>query len=134
MNMQSIWKYAASLVLSLLLFFPSVNADDHISLTRIFQGDIVNDGSISAGVCFGDYDNDGFLDLFVANWRDQNNLLYHNNGDGTYARITEGAIVNDSGFSSGPCWGDYDGDGFLDLFVANQKNQNNCLYRNNGDD
>lgn len=103
------------------------------SFSRVFSGAFVNDGGISAGACWGDYDNDGYLDLFVANWNNQDNFLYRNNGDGTFTRITEGRIVNDGGFSSGPCWGDYDNDGFLDLFVANQRNQHNFLYHNNGD-
>ena len=43
----------------------------------------------------------------------------HNNGDGTFTRVTEGSLVNDAGNSVGCAWGDYDNDGFLDLFVAN---------------
>ena len=86
---------------------------------------------------WGDCDNDGDLDLFVANGGDtpnQNNLLYRNNGDGTFTKITAGEIVNDGGWSQGSSWGDYDNDGDLDLFVANSYgSQNNFLYRNNGD-
>src|SRR5438094_417655 len=67
----------------------------------------------------GDYDNDGFLDLFVTRQLGQGNVLYHNNGDGTFARVSEGSIVNDRGNSVGCAWGDYDNDGFLDLFVTN---------------
>jgi hypothetical protein len=50
---------------------------------------------------------------------DQNNFLFHNNGDGTFARVTEGAVVHDRGRSCGCAWADYDNDGDLDLFVAN---------------
>jgi hypothetical protein len=60
------------------------------------------------------------------------NWLYHNNGDGTFTKITAGAVVEDVNDSNTVAWGDYDNDGFLDLFVANWNNQNNCLYHNNG--
>lgn len=54
----------------------------------------------------------------------------------TFTTITEGAIVADSGDSWGPAWGDYDNDGFIDLFVGNvpaNGSANNFLYRNRGD-
>ena len=66
----------------------------------------------------------------------QNDLLYHNNGDGTFTRITEGEIVNTPSWSwIGAGWGDYDNDGFLDLFVANggeDAAEVNFLYHNDG--
>lgn len=93
---------------------------------------LLNDGGISAGVSLSDYDNDGHLDLFVANWNDQRNYLYHANGDGTFTRIKNSPITRDPGFSSGGSWGDYDNDGYLDLFVANQQNEHNELFRNLG--
>ena len=71
------------------------------------------------GVCIGDYDNDGFEDLFVSYWG--HNVLYHNNGDGTFSDVSSKAGV--AGVS--PRWGtgcaflDYDRDGYLDLFVSN---------------
>ncbi len=69
------------------------------SFTRITTGAIVNDGGNSSGACWGDYDNDGYDDLFVANWAGENNFLYHNNGDGAFTRIATGGIVNDGGWS-----------------------------------
>ena len=101
------------------------------TFTRITAGDIVNDGGRSSGACWGDYDNDGHLDLFVTNWAGENNFLYHNNGDGTFEKITTGSIVNDGGWSRGCTWGDYDNDGFLDLFVSNDGG-GNFLYHNEG--
>jgi uncharacterized repeat protein (TIGR01451 family) len=103
------------------------------NLTKITSGAIVNDGGSSVGASWGDYNNDGFLDLFVANSGNQNNFLYKNNGDGTFTKITSGAIVNDGGHSHGSAWGDVNNDGWLDLFVANDQNSINFLYMNNGD-
>src|SRR5437773_5816887 len=107
------------------LFVPNNNENNFLyhnnrdgTFTKITSGRIVTDGGNSFGAAWGDYDNDGFLDLFVANVN-QKNFLYRNNGDGTFTKITSGAIVNDVGYSWGAAWGDYDNDGFLDLFVAN---------------
>lgn len=101
--------------------------------TRIRSGDIVNNGGSSLGATWADYDNDGDLDLFVANWNYQQNFLYQNNGNSSFTRILTGNIANDYGSSTGGSWGDYDNDGDLDLFVANDNYENNFLYRNNGD-
>ena len=72
--------------------------------------------------CVGDYDNDGFDDLFVTYWGQ--NVLYHNNGDGTFTDVSEKAGVAGSGtrWGAGCCFLDYDRDGHLDLFVANYVN------------
>jgi hypothetical protein len=71
------------------------------------------------GVCVGDYDNDGFDDLFVAYFG--KNVLYHNNGNGTFSDVSEKAGVQTNGkrWNSGCAFVDYDRDGKLDLFVAN---------------
>ena len=85
--------------------------------------------TIGGGV-WGDYDNDGFLDMAGPG------TLIHNNGDGSFTQILTGSIVNDGGISPVSCaWGDYDNDGFLDLFVARGADaavESNLLYRNNG--
>src|SRR5882672_2367063 len=67
------------------------------------------------GVAIGDYDNDGWPDICVANYG--KNRLYHNNHDGTFTDVAEKAGVTLGGWSTGPTWGDYDHDGLLDLFV-----------------
>lgn len=95
------------------------------------DGPIANDSENSRGGSWGDYDNDGDLDLFVANGPG-NNSLYENKGDGTFTRVDSGPIVTEGGESRGSSWGDYDNDADLDLFVANF-GQNNHLYRNDGD-
>jgi enediyne biosynthesis protein E4 len=71
------------------------------------------------GVCIGDYDNDGYEDLFVCYFG--KNVLYHNNGNGTFTDVTESAGVGGNGkrWNSGCAFVDYDRDGKLDLFVAN---------------
>src|SRR5207244_3366926 len=84
--------------------------------TKVKAGSVVTSGGSSRGCAWGDYDNDGYIDLFVANEKGQNNFLFHNNGDGTFTRITAGKVVTDGGNSTGCAWGDYDNDGFLDLF------------------
>ena len=70
------------------------------------------------GVCAGDYDNDGFTDLFVTFWG--HNVLLHNNGDGTFTDVTKkaGLAHSDIRWNTGCSFLDYDRDGHLDLFVA----------------
>lgn len=80
---------------------------------------------------WADYDNDGFLDLFIALDSGWDNLLFHNNGNGTFTQVTTGSIVTDGGNSRGGGWCDYDLDGDMDLFVPNYL-QNDFLYRNDG--
>ncbi|MBN2611125.1 MAG: VCBS repeat-containing protein [Bacteroidales bacterium] len=82
-------------------------------------------------VAWADFDNDGFLDLYVA-VRDAPNLLYHNNGNGTFTDIASKAGADDSGWSNGVAWADFDNDGDLDLYVGNGKGRVNRLFRNNG--
>jgi hypothetical protein len=69
------------------------------------------------GVTVGDYDNDGYEDIFVTNWG--SSILYHNNGNGTFADVTAKAGVENPHFGTGAAWVDYDRDGKLDLFVGN---------------
>jgi len=68
------------------------------------------------GVSVGDYDNDGWPDIAVANYG--KNRLYRNNHDGTFTDVAEKAGIQLGNWSSGVAWGDYDGDGRLDLFIS----------------
>jgi hypothetical protein len=93
-----------------------------------------------AGCAFLDYDNDGWMDIYLVNsgkcdFYDPNpplrNALYHNNRDGTFTDVTEKAGVGGGGYGQGVAVGDYDGDGFPDLYVTQYGR--NILYHNNGD-
>src|ERR1700733_444670 len=72
---------------------------------------------LAMGGAVGDYDNDGWPDLYVTCLG--GNVLYHNNGDGTFTDVTAKAGVADGRWSTGAAFGDYDGDGFVDLMVTN---------------
>jgi hypothetical protein len=76
----------------------------------------VGGGGYGMGVAVGDYDGDGFPDLYVTQY--ERSILYHNNGDGTFTDVTEKAGVSAPGWSSSAVWFDYDNDGRLDLFVC----------------
>ena len=89
------------------------------------------------GVTFGDYDNDGDQDLYVANDQDPN-FLFENRGNGMFTEIglLAGVRYNDMGKEEagmGTDFGDYDNDGLLDLTVSNFQTETNTLYRNRGD-
>ena len=73
-------------------------------------------GNYGMGVAVGDYDNDGFPDLYVTSYG--KNVLYHNNGDGTFTDVTQRAGVSAGGWSVSAGFLDYDNDGHLDLFVT----------------
>ena len=77
----------------------------------------LEENSYSQGVAIGDFDADGFDDLYVTNVG--RNTLYHNQGDGTFADITDQAGVGDERWSSSAAWADLDLDGDLDLYVCN---------------
>ncbi|MBA2646235.1 MAG: VCBS repeat-containing protein, partial [Pyrinomonadaceae bacterium] len=77
----------------------------------------VADPGWAMGVAIGDYDNDGFDDLYVTCFGP--NRLYRNRGNGTFEDVTTKAGVGDPRFSTGAAFGDYDRDGRLDLFVSN---------------
>jgi hypothetical protein len=94
-----------------------------------------------SGVCVGDYDNDGFEDMFITYWGE--NVLYHNNGDGTFTDVTRKAGLgpNRTRWGAGCTWIDYDRNGKLDLFVSNYLDfdksrapkpgeNTNCMFKN----
>jgi len=111
-------------------------------------------GAFGSGCSAADYDNDGHVDLYVLNYN--GNILYHNNGDGTFADVTKKAGLASNRWGLSAVWFDYNNDGYLDVFVGNYllyddgkfrdfypaagypgplsySGQPNALYRNNGD-
>jgi len=115
--------------------------DNHLLRNRVSEGqegfeDVAEEVGIPPissgwGVFFFDYDNDGWLDLYVADSRYPDlytNELYHNLGDGTFEDVTEVSGCNDTGVSLGTSYADYDGDGALDIAVAN-RHVGHTIYR-----
>jgi len=104
------------------------------SFTKITNSAFVADIGDSEGSTWVDYDNDGFVDLFVCNVAPYKNILYRNNQDGTFAKTTNSALTSTIEDSYACAWGDYDNDGNLDLFLANGgvTHGKNSLFRNNG--
>ncbi len=109
--------------------------NDGGTFTRLTDSAPAMDGGHSYSAAWVDVDQDGLLDLFVANGglsHSGPDFLYRNDGEGRFSRITEGAAVTTDGASGSAVWGDCDNDGDQDLFVANRAG-NNALYRNGGD-
>ena len=121
------------------------------------QTGITDESIFSAGCAFADYNNDGWLDLIVVNYVILNledapdcsqggipaycrpedfeptpDHLYRNNGDGTFTNVTQEAGINLHGRGLGVIWTDIDNDGWIDLYIANDR-EANFLYHNNGD-
>jgi len=80
---------------------------------------------------WADFDNDGYLDLFLGH-EDAPNRLFHNNGNGTFTDVSRQAGIDKIAMAKGVTVGDYDGDGFPDIYVSNL-GQDNFLFHNNGD-
>ena len=101
------------------------------AFTKVLTGTPVTDAFISRSVNWTDIDSDGDLDLFVTNENDQNESLYRNDGAGVFTKLTNGPLLNDGGKTMSSSWGDYDNDGDLDVFLANDQG-NDGLFRNEG--
>ena len=121
--------------------FVDVAASAGLTKTMVYGGTdhITYIVELNGGGCaFFDYDNDGWMDIFIVGGRrlegtppGSSNRLYHNNRDGTFTDVTEKAGLFDCGWACGVCVGDYNNDGFEDLFLTYYGQ--NRLYRNNGD-
>lgn len=97
---------------------------------------IVKDGRPSDGATWGDVDNDGDYDCFVANWYNSIGLFYTNNGNGSFTYQSGAGLTNGITYSETASWGDYDNDGLLDLYVARSggtvATNRNFLFHNDG--
>ncbi len=88
--------------------------------------------NMSGGVAAGDYDGDGWIDLYVVGGDRGRNRLFRNAGGGSFEKVSAGAGVDLTGLTSGPIFADYDGDGRLDLFVGGLGGTASRLLRNAG--
>ncbi len=121
------------------IHFTDIAAKAGVTFTH-FKGNkgiSINLEEFGPGVCVADFDGDRWQDIYFVNGRDRysrgiavRNALYRNNRDGTFSDVTENAGVPGTGYGLGCVWGDYDNDGFQDLFVTQYGK--NVLYHNNG--
>ena len=123
--------------------FTNVAAQAGLDTVTVYGGQQTNKyllETTGCGVAFLDYDNDGWLDVFLVNGttlegfpkgQEPVNHLYRNKGDGTFEDVTRKAGLAHGGWGQGVCAGDYDNDGSVDLFVSSWGQ--NHLYRNRGD-
>lgn len=98
------------------LFRNNLVPSGKLSFTDVTEAAGVGHADFGMGVAAGDYDNDGYIDLYVTNYG--RNILYHNNGNGTFTDVTKTAGVESSGWSTSAAFIDYDRDGLLDLVVV----------------
>src|SRR2546421_527083 len=127
----------------LAVSFINVAEESGLNVKTIFGGEHKNKyllETTGCGVAFYDYDNDGWLDIFLVNGsrlegfaagQAPSSHLFKNNRDGTFTDVTQQAGLRHSGWGQGVCIGDYDNDGYEDLFVTYFGK--NVLYHNNGD-
>jgi hypothetical protein len=136
-------KEAGTLPPDLGVSFLNVARESGLSVKTFFGGEHKNKyllETTGCGIAFYDYDNDGWLDIFIVNGTrlegfpagsEPTSHLFRNNRDGTFTDVTAKAGVAHSGWGQGVCIGDYDNDGYEDLFVTYYGK--NVLYHNNGD-
>ncbi len=110
------------------------------TFTKITTDPLVTVPGTYLACAWGDYDNDGFPDLVITcanSGAPQRNVLFHNNGNGTFTKLTTTAISAEARDWRGCAWADYDNDGYLDLYVVSDNSRGfgaqNELFRNNGD-
>ena len=126
------------IVLLIIITIVNLYAQDPFIIKDPYPGDKYT----TNGVAWGDWNNDGYDDVFLGNGAQGykfEDFLYQNNGDGTFTKITGQAIVSEIHLSGGATWGDYDNDGDLDLYVTltedsfQGQDKKNLLYINNND-
>lgn len=101
------------------------------TFTKVIVGDQVTDAFFSRNVSWVDIDSDNDLDIFVTNENNQNENIYRNDGAGVFTKLTSGSLLNDGKNTNSSSWADFDNDGDLDVFLANDGSFNG-LFKNNG--
>lgn len=129
-----LFRFSAALLAMAAAFAPDFrNIASQAGLTQVFP----NGGTVSkqyiiettgSGIAFIDFDNDGLLDLFVLSGQGGTNRMFHNEGHDKFHDVTDALGLHSEGWAQGVCAGDYDNDGFTDLFVTYWGA--NRLYRN----
>ena len=107
-----------------------LNQGDNTFIDVVFAAG-VTDPRVSMGAIFFDYDNDGDQDLYLSHDANQPNILYQNNGTGSFTDVSEASGANYAGFGMGVDVADYNNDGWLDIYITNLNE--NALLKNNGD-
>lgn len=110
---------------------PSASAQSVPGFSKLTSSAVAAQIGTGVSCAWADYDNDGYPDLLVLHFLPQTNQLFHNNRDGTFTRITTGHLVTTSARTTGSSFGDYDGDGYLDLFITVEDGPS-LLYHNDG--
>jgi len=123
------------LMLLISCIYPKI-ALSQVTFTDVTETANVDNSARGMGAAWGDYNNDGMIDIYVSNYKDKN-ILYRNNGSGVFSDVTDAADVGNTDASADIAWGDYNNDGFLDLFLVNDVGAGygakKVLYKNNGD-
>ncbi|HPQ19623.1 MAG TPA: VCBS repeat-containing protein, partial [bacterium] len=116
--------------------------DGDSTFTQVAEPMGANEGVLRSSIAWGDYDNDGDLDIAVSGdtsstLTNKRFIIYRNNGDGTFTQVAEPMGANQGVSNSSIAWGDYDNDGDLDIAVSGDydgsANNRFIIYRNNGD-
>jgi hypothetical protein len=83
------------------------------------EAEVAKNNTSADGSSWADYNNDGYPDLYIVSWFGQRSYLYNNLGNGNFEKETEGVLGKAAGYSESCSWGDFDNDGYVDLYVAN---------------
>jgi hypothetical protein len=114
MRLPSTLKMRITIVLILTILGTNVRSEAGVTFTKIVSGPVAASSGATGGA-WGDFNNDGRVDLFVSFNNGTTSVLYTNNGSGNFAADTTAGIGSGTGSSWGSAWGDYDNDGNLDL-------------------
>ncbi len=113
------------------MYHNNLTETGELDFQRVVTAEMVTHFDLDFQASWGDYDNDGDMDVYLGNF-DNSNYLYQNEGDSLFTRVTEGDAVTDNTRTLGSTWGDFDNDGDLDLYVTNV-GQVSAYYQNDGE-